>query len=353
MLAAIAKYRDAEPRLTHDFALCFRGRLWNELESFGVLPHDLGKVRLRNPLSVYLARRRSAKLMREQAYDVVITHACWPHIVFAPVVRRTKTRLVNWVHDALAGTHRIERTASKTPPDLAIANSRHTAATISTVFPNVRREVIHCMIDRPALHCDENRDSIRKSVGTPAEATVLLQVSRMESWKGHRVLLEALAQMRSSQDWVLWIVGGAQRPSEIAYEAELKALANKMNIADRVKFLGQRPDVSRLMFAADLFCQTNASPEPFGVVFVEALYAGLPVVSSNFGGATEIIDESCGVLVPPNDPASLAKTLTTMIADESLRHRLSQAGPARANLLCDPANRLKQFADTLESMPRA
>ena len=353
MLATIAVYRDAEPRLTHDFALCFRGRLWDELESFGVRPHDLGKVRLRNPFSVYLARRRSAKLMREQAYDVVITHACWPHIVFGPEVRRTKTRLVNWVHDALTGMHRIERTASKTPPDLAIANSRHTAATICTVYPQVRCEVIHCMIDKPALHCDETRESIRESVGTPAEATVLLQVSRMESWKGHKVLLEALGKIRSNQDWVLWIVGGAQRPSEVAYEAELKALVNKLNLADRIKFLGQRPDVARLMSAADLFCQTNESPEPFGVVFVEALYAGLPVVSSNFGGAIEIVDNSCGVLVPPNDPASLAITLTSMITDKPLRQRLSQAGPARAKLLCDPVNRLKQLADTLESTPGA
>ena len=75
--------------------------------------------------------------------------------------------------------------------------------------------------------------------------------------------------------------------------AELKAIADRGGVADRVRFLGQRSDVPRLMAAADVFCQPNAGPEPFGVVFVEALYAGLPVVTSAFGGAVEVVERPC------------------------------------------------------------
>ena len=91
--------------------------------------------------------------------------------------------------------------------------------------------------------------------------------------------------------------------------AELRTAANRAGIADRVRFLGQRADVPRLMAAADVFCQPNIGPEPFGIVFVEALYAGLPVVTSGFGGAAEIVDQTCGVLTTPGDPEAVAAAL--------------------------------------------
>ena len=61
--------------------------------------------------------------------------------------------------------------------------------------------------------------------------------------------------------------------------------------------------------AADIFCQLNASPEPFGIVLVEALAAGLPVVTAASGGACEVVDESCGELVAPGDSRALARVL--------------------------------------------
>src|SRR5262249_40040296 len=79
-------------------------------------------------------------------------------------------------------------------------------------------------------------------------------------------------------------VGGPQRPPEVEFQTDLEAAAARWGIAGRVRFLGQRSDVSRLMAAADVYCQPNTGPEPFGLVFVEALHAGLPVITSGFGG---------------------------------------------------------------------
>ena len=126
--------------------------------------------------------------------------------------------------------------------------------------------------------------------------------------------------------------------------AELRTAANRAGIADRVRFLGQRADVPRLMAAADVFCQPNIGPEPFGIVFVEALYAGLPVVTSGFGGATEIVDKTCGVLTTPGDAEALAAALRSLIQDPSRRQTLGAAGPGRARSLCDPARQLNAAA---------
>jgi glycosyltransferase involved in cell wall biosynthesis len=120
-----------------------------------------------------------------------------------------------------------------------------------------------------------------------------------------------------------------------------------------VKFVGQRSDVPELLAAADVHCQPNAGPEPFGIAFVEALYAGLPVVSTRLGGAAEILDASCGVLVPPADPAALAAALGALIDDPGARARLGAAGPARAAHLCDPAAALGRLEGLLAGVAAA
>ena len=122
-----------------------------------------------------------------------------------------------------------------------------------------------------------------------------------------------------------WVVGGAQRPEEAAYVSELAAATRRLGIADRVRWLGERQDVRRLLAAADVHCQANIAPEPFGIAYVEALAAGLPVVASRSGGAIEIVDESCGVLVPPGDSEALAAALERLIVDRPFRAKLAPA----------------------------
>src|SRR5205807_8459590 len=155
--------------------------------------------------------------------------------------------------------------------------------------------------------------AVRSELQTPSEATVIIQVSRMEAWKGHSLHLQALADLPRNAHWFAWIVGGGQRPSEVEYEARLKEKAGELGIAGKVRFTGQRDDVARLLSAADIFCQPNLSPEPFGISLIEALNAGLPVVTTALGGALEIINDSCGILVSPNDAAVLAEALRQLV----------------------------------------
>jgi len=156
--------------------------------------------------------------------------------------------------------------------------------------------------------------------------------------------------LRHRTEWVCWMIGGPQRRDEATYAKSLVQLADRLQIGGRVRFTGERSDVPRLLASADLLCQANISPEPFGIALVEALGAGLPVVTSAFGGAIEIVDESCGRLVPPGDPAALAAALDPLIADPALRDRLAHAAPARARLLCDPSTGMRRLHECLESI---
>jgi glycosyltransferase involved in cell wall biosynthesis len=88
-------------------------------------------------------------------------------------------------------------------------------------------------------------------------------------------------------------------------------------------FLGQRADVPHLLVAADIHCQPNIEPRAFGIAFVEALYAGLPVVTTAMGGGLEIVDESCGRLVAPDDANALSQVLGSLIMNSMQERELS------------------------------
>lgn len=349
VLNTLARQRALNPRLEPEFALGFEGRSSAELRASGVPVHVLGPTRVSRPWTLWGTRRRLRELLATRPLDVVVCHGCWPHMLFGPAARRAGLPLVFWMHDLAQGTHWLERTAARMPPDLALVNSRFTAETLPRLFPNVPSEVLYCPVDSPQIDTAEARAAVRVELTVPEDTAVIVQACRLERWKGHTLLLAALGHLRDRPGWVAWIAGGAQRPSEQAYLDELHAQARTLGIADRIRFLGQRSDVPRLLAAADIHCQPNLGPEPFGIALVEALYAGRPVVSTRLGGALEIVDDSCGVLIPPEDSEALAATLSRLIDDRDACARLGAAGPARARLLCDPAHILARLEQLLRS----
>jgi glycosyltransferase involved in cell wall biosynthesis len=350
VLSTLARQRALNPRLEPEFALCFEGQSSAELRATGAAVHVLGPARMSRPWTVWSARRRLSRLLAARPIEVVVSHGCWPHMLFGPTARQHGRPLVYWMHDLAQGTHWIDRSAARTSPDLALVNSRCTAEVLPRLFPGARGEVLYYPVSPPPVDPAEARGAIRAELATSSDTTVILQSSRLERWKGHSLLLSALARLRDRPGWVAWIAGGAQRPAEQAYLDELTTAAREAGIADRVRFLGQRSDVPRLLAAADIHCQPNTGPEPFGIAFIEALYAGRPVVSTRLGGAAEIVDETCGLLVPPGDADALAQALVRLIDDPGTLARLGAGGPARARTLCDPTKALTRLESLLRSV---
>jgi glycosyltransferase involved in cell wall biosynthesis len=344
MLATFAATR--VEGLEQRFALCFEGRLAEEVRAARAPLEMLGAVRVSRPWTVARARRRLARMLDDARPDVVICHSSWTQGLFGDVARTRGIPLVFWLHDAVTGRTWADGFARRTRPDLAICTSQFARGTLPLLWKDIAADVIHPPVPRPDAGTSD-RGLVRARLQTPADDVVILQASRMEPWKGHRLLIEGLGRLREVGGWTCWIAGGAQRPHEEAHLAEMYALAQSLGIAPRIRFLGQRDDVPALMASADLLCQPNLGPEPFGIAFVEAMHAGLPVVATALGGAKEIVDPACGILVPPEDPAALADALRRLIADPALRAELGAAGPAHARALCDPEQQAKKLRDVL------
>jgi glycosyltransferase involved in cell wall biosynthesis len=341
LLTTLAQARQLCSQMQPQFALCFEGRLLDNLRSQGVPVHLLGQVRTSRPWTVWRARQQLRQLLQAESFDVAICHACWSQAIFGPVVKRVGRPLVFFCHDVQQGQHWLERWAKLTPPDFVLANSQFTQAALPKLYPQTASQVFYLPV--PHTPATTERSVVRSHLQTSASAVVIIQVSRLERWKGQTVLLEALAELQDLPNWVCWIVGGDQRPQETLYLEELKAQAVPM--AEQVKFLGQRRDVPNLLAAADIFCQPNLSPEPFGIVFVEALLAGLPVVATRIGGATELISDRG--LIEPDNPRALAEVLRSLIQNPVARSELAEGGRSRAQHLCNPAQQLQQLYTSL------
>jgi glycosyltransferase involved in cell wall biosynthesis len=345
MLLAIAEAQTDE--CVHDFALCFDGRVARELRERGGDPGVLGAVRFSRPATVWRARRALRRMLAEAAYDAVICHAPWPCVIAAPVVRRARRPLMMWVHDIPQVDAWPERKVKRYPPDRFICNSHFTASEVARWMPGVPRDVIYPpVVPNPPLHADERR-RVRGAVGANDRTTVIVLASRLERYKGHHVLLRSAVRLRG--DFAIWIAGAPQRAHEADYLEELHQLAADPALRGRVRFLGDRPDIRRLIAAADIHCQPNTSPEPFGIAFVEALYAGVPVVTTASGGALEIVDAECGVLLREPSEAALAEALQQLIDNKPLRITLGSAGPPRARRVADPELRLRETCEVVRA----
>lgn len=336
--------------LESKYALCYKGRLYDELIAAGASVALVSPPRLSRPWTVVKARRELAAIVGSDPPEAIVCHSSWPTAMFGPVASKMKIPLVFWMHDAIKKKTIVDIFTAREKPDLIVANSRYTASTLRGLFAERSAEVMFYPVENK-LTGDTNaiRGEVRREIGAGENDVVVMQTSRMEPWKGQLNLIEALGRLRAEPNWTARFIGGAQREHERVYLEQLKERIGALGISDRVRFLGQRSDVARLLLGADIHCQPNQEAEPFGIVFVEALYAGLPIVTFDLGGAAEIVDDTCGVLVPPGDLASLAGALGGLIRDPERRARLGAAGPARARSICDPAARIAELESILET----
>jgi glycosyltransferase involved in cell wall biosynthesis len=346
----LAAHRDAAPELVQEYAFCFPGKPADELRATGVAVHLLGAVRYSRPWTILRARRALARLLRTHPYDVVVCHELWVHGLFASIVRRARLKLVLWTHDQHGGGGWLELLARRTLPDQVIANSRWSVDGFERFMPTVPYRVLYCPVELDPPRQPSSRAVLRAQFGAGDGDVVILQVGRWEPHKGHLAHLEALATMRDVPHWVCWQVGAPQRPAEQEYFELVRARAEQLGIAGRIRFLGWQPDLVAIRAAADVYCQPNIDPEPFGLTVVEALSAGLPVVASAEAGPLEIVTAECGMLVPPGSAPGIAEGLLRLVTDAGERRRLGDNGPRRARELCDPRQQVRRLGELLRAL---
>lgn len=182
-----------------------------------------------------------------------------------------------------------------------------------------------------AARTTRSRAEIRQELAIDESACMVAMVGNLRHWKGQHLVVEALTGMSDEQRRSLVIVFvGDTAPEHAAYAERLRAAVDAAGLAPHVRFAGHRDDVPDIFAAADIALHASVEPEPFGLVLVEAMAAGLPVVAADLGGPGEVVTESTGIRFRTNDPASLADALTALARDPDRRARMGALARDRA-----------------------
>lgn len=181
------------------------------------------------------------------------------------------------------------------------------------------RLVLSGVDDPPASPA--SRQELCQEFSLPADTIVIASIGQLIRRKGHTLLLEAIAKLRSRFP-LLRVLFFGRGP----LEAALRRQAQALDIDAYVKFVGFRPNVRRFLPALDLVVHP-ALAEGLGVALLEAATAGVPVVASATGGITDLVrHEETGLLVEAGNTAELAMAIERMLTDVGLRRRCAEGG---------------------------
>ena len=189
---------------------------------------------------------------------------------------------------------------------------------------------------------------VRAELGFDADAPLILFAGRLAEQKRLDDLLKALDLLQSVLPDARTIIAG-----EGPLRERLEEMSRAFHLEDRVKFLGHREDVPRLMTAADLAVLPSAY-EGLPNVILEAMRLRKPVVATAAPGTTEVVvDGQTGLLVPTDNPPLLCRAIRDVIRDTSMARRLGEAGRARVEAHFRASTMVAQFAELYEQLARS
>lgn len=312
------------------------GPFVDEVRRLGI-PHIPLTMRSKFDLRAVLHLRR---IIRAGRYDIVHLHGARAGLLGRIAARLAGAPLIVWtMHvfqpDVLQGWRRWQ-----TPLYLLVeaALARFFCDHIVTVSENLRQRAlrlehipasristIYSGTDLTPFACSPDRAAIRWQLGIPPEALVVCTVGRLCEQKGIGDLVRAAAIVHQQMPDVRFLIVG-----DGPLRSEVEALAARLGLNGRVTFLGFRNDVPEILFASDVFA-TATLWEGFGKVNVEAMAAGLPLVSTNVGPIPEVVGDYPGaILVPPRDPPAFAEALLTILNDLASYASFGEEGRQRA-----------------------
>jgi glycosyltransferase involved in cell wall biosynthesis len=283
-----------------------------------------------------------ARVLRGGRYDIIhshLVHADW-HVGLTALLGHRPALVSTKHNEDPFRTGRVFRTIEQVwlrRSDATIAIS-HSLADFVERWYGQRPTVVHY-----GLTALPPPPGLRRAPGRLR----LLAVGRLERQKGFDVLIDAVARATAAGvDLELDICGaGSQR-------AALQTSLERSGIAGRVQLLGQRDDVRELMLHVDALVHP-ARWEGFGLVLLEAMRAGLPVIASAVGAIPEVVaDGESGLLVAPDDAAALAATIVRVANDHDLLTRLGDGGRERLRTVFPPQLTARRTAEVYEDALR-
>ena len=315
-------------------ALSGRSPVIEELKS---LPAErIFELRLRNALDVPSANELARRVL-ERRIEIVHAHVARDYPLAALAARRGGAQLILTRHleYPLSRFHRwtLSRSVARV---IAVSEAVADSLLKQKIFPPEKIRYIPNGIEVERFKPDAShaleRESFRRSLA--GDAPFLIGITgELREHKGQEDFVRAAQLVVQSFRDAHFIIGGEDASRGREYRAHLERLVRELDLEGRVHFTGWLATVTPLLHALDVFV-SSSRVEPFGLVMVEAMAAGLAVVATRTGGACEIVEDGVtGKLVPVGDVEAMAEAIKALLTDERERRRMGEAGESRARSL--------------------
>jgi glycosyltransferase involved in cell wall biosynthesis len=308
----------------HELELVFfePGPWPQELLDAGFRVDVIGAGRLRQVHLWAATVLRLARILRRRRPDLLLNWSAKTQLYGSPaaVLAGMSGRVV-WWQQLIPGANWIDRCASLLPAAAVGCYSDAAGQAQARLFPHRATFVVAAGAPVP------DGDPTEPPLELPSGVPVVGLVGRLQPWKGQDRLLEAQSILRDrGHEMHLVIIGGDAYDLSPAYAESLPRLATRLGLVASVTMTGQVPDAGPYFGQLDVL--VNASdPEPFGIVLLEGMAHGVPVVAVGSGGPAEfIVDGETGLIARSGDPRALADAIEPLLASEQLRRKLGQAG---------------------------
>lgn len=311
------------------------GPLAAQAETLGARHVEIA-VGSKSPFGMFAAARKIARLIDAEQIDIVHARSrapAWVALIALKLARR-KAHYITTFHGVYSHGNALKRFYNsamlRTP--VVIANSLFIRDHIISVYGYPAAQIvvaprgIEPALFDPATISAEQRARVRAELGGSRRPLVVM-VGRITGWKGHTVLVDAIARLTHKDVDFAFVGSGIDNVI-----AELKTKVTTLGIADRVHFAGSRRDIPAVLAAADLAISASTRPEAFGRAAIEAQAMGVPVIATDHGGSREtVIPGKTGWLVTPGDADAMASAIDEALADPARCAEMGASG--RANVL--------------------
>lgn len=295
-------------------------------------------------VALYLLKLRA--ILRRIGPDVIHANGLKAHVLSVWAWPGTRSLIVWHVHDYVSRRPLMSRLLRRYSPRCAAAvvNSRSVGEDLRSVCgEGLKTFTLYNAVDLETFSPEGARVDLDSLSGlTPAASgTVRVGlVATMARWKGHETFLKSLSLLPGETPVRGYIIGGSiyqTHGSQFSPE-ELRESAARLGLEGRVGFTGFVEDPASAIRSLDVLVHASTEPEPFGLVVVEGMACGLPVIASRAGGAAEIISMGDGPLGhAPGDPENLSSQIARLAGDAELRARRGRAGRSTAERCFDRA----------------
>lgn len=307
------------------------GPMVAETRALGVETHLIEAGRMRELPRRWRATRAIAALARERQVSLVFGWMASAQLLAGPAAWLADIPAA-WYQVGLPRPDWLDRIATWMPARGILVLSEEVAAAQAHVSPRRPQRLVYpgASLERFEAVRGESPAALRKQFGLPTSGPLIGIVGRLQRWKGMHTAIAALPEVRKRHpDAHLVIVGGKHDP-EPRYEETLRALVQRLDLASAVTFAGFQPDVPRWMQAMDVIVHAS-DHEPFGIVVIEAMALGKPVVAGADGGPSEIITPGQdGLLAAYGDAPALARAIGRFLEDPALAAHCAAAARRRA-----------------------